>query len=74
VVIDHVGEPLVWLEPLPFEAGPPIVEEAPRPALAAVVPELAERFLQQIGGVEALIGGQQQRERAFAVEREIVAV
>src|SRR5208282_817641 len=67
VAIDHVGEALVGSEALPFEAGAPVVEEAPRPALAPVVPELAEGLLEDVGGVETLVGCQQERERALAV-------
>src|SRR5271157_2127648 len=68
------AKPLVGLEPLPHEAGAPVVEETPRPTLASVVPELAERLLQQASGVEPLVGSQQQRKRALAVQAEIVAM
>src|SRR5271166_3801897 len=68
------AKPLVGLEPLPHEAGAPVVEETPRPTLASVVPEVAERLLQQASGVEPLVGGQQQRKRALAVQAEIVAM
>jgi hypothetical protein len=43
VAIDHVGEALVGLGPLPAEAGAPVVEEAASPALTPVVPELSEQ-------------------------------
>jgi hypothetical protein len=33
VTVDHLGELLVRFEPLPLEAGPPVLEEAPRPNL-----------------------------------------
>ena len=62
VALDHVGKALFGLEALPLEAGAPVVEEAPCPAFAPVVPELAEGFFQEIGGIEALVGGQQQLE------------
>ena len=45
MTIDHLGELLVRLEPLPLEAGAPVLKEAPRPALALVAPQLAEAFL-----------------------------
>jgi hypothetical protein len=38
MALDHRGELLIGLEPLPFERGAPVLEEAPRPALALVVP------------------------------------
>src|SRR5215467_2436921 len=71
VAVDHIGEALVGSEALPFEAGSPVVEEAPRPALAPVVPELAEGLLEDIGGVEALVGGQQNLEGAFTLQGEV---
>src|ERR1019366_6750429 len=46
MTVDHLGELLVGFEPLPFQAGAPVLEEAPRPSLALVVPELSEGFLQ----------------------------
>src|SRR5208282_4030304 len=72
VAIDHVGEALVGFEALPFEAGAPVVEEAPRPALAPVIPELAEGLLQDVGGVQPLVGAQQELKRALALQGEIV--
>src|SRR3984885_2230980 len=72
MAIDHVGEALVGFEALPFEAGAPIVEEAPCPALAPVIPELAEGLLQDVGGAQPLVGGEQELERAFALQGEIV--
>ncbi len=40
-------ELLVGFEPLPFQAREPVLEEAPCPALALVVPELAEGLLSE---------------------------
>ena len=62
VPINHGGEFLVGPQALPLEGRPPVLEEAARPALAAVVPELAEGFLEQVGGVQPLVGGEQRRE------------
>jgi hypothetical protein len=42
VTFDHLGELHVGLEALPLERVGPVLEEAPGPALAGVVPELAE--------------------------------
>jgi hypothetical protein len=57
--LDHVSEVLVGFEPLPLQARAPVVEEAPRPALALVVPQLPEGLLEKVGGVQALVGGEQ---------------
>ena len=58
--INHLSEFLVGLEPLPPQAGAPVVEESPCPDLAAVVPQLTERLFEHIGGVQPLVGRQQQ--------------
>ena len=39
VRFDHADKLLVGFEPLPFQGGFPVLEEAPRPALALVAPE-----------------------------------
>jgi hypothetical protein len=39
MAIDHLGELLVGTQPLPFESGAPVLEEAPCPALALVAPD-----------------------------------
>jgi hypothetical protein len=57
-----------------LRGGPPVLEEAAGPAFPAVVPELAERFLEEIGRVQPLVGGEQRLERPPAVEREVLAV
>src|SRR6266545_3250441 len=56
VALNHRGELLVGAQALPLEGRPPVLEEAARPALPAVVPELAERLLEQVGRVQALVG------------------
>ena len=71
MAIDYVGEALVGSEALPFEAGSPVVEETPRPAFPTVVPELAEGLLEDVGRVEALVGCQQNLERALALQGEV---
>src|SRR4030081_1134219 len=60
MAVDHLGELLIWLEPLPLEAGAPVLEEASRPALALIAPKLAKTLLEDIGRVEPLVGRQQQ--------------
>src|SRR5208283_1980438 len=60
VPLDHLGEFLIGRQALPLQARPPVIEEFTRPGFAVVVPELAEGFFQQVGGVQALVGRQQQ--------------
>lgn len=71
---DHLGEFLIGLEPLPLEAGAPVVEEAPGPAFAFVTPQLAERLLEQVGRVETLVGGEQLLQRTPAIQGEVLAI
>ena len=72
--VNHVGEALVGLGPLPLEVGTLVVEESLCPAFTTVIPELAERLLQDESGIEPLVGREQQCEWAFAVRSEIVTV
>lgn len=74
MTLDHFRELLVRLEALPLEAGFPVVEEAPRPTLALVAPQLAEGFLQDVGGMESLVGGQQGLQGLSAIERQVFVV
>ena len=60
VPVDHLGEPLVRLQPLPLPLPAPALEELPCPCLAPVVPELSEGLLQYVGGVEPLVRRQQE--------------
>src|SRR5665648_1218764 len=70
--IDHSGELFIRCEPLPLQARAPVLEEAPRPALALVVPELAEGFLQNVGRVQPLVRRQQQLERSPALQAKVL--
>src|SRR5271167_2112610 len=74
VTIDHRRELLVRLEPSPFKCLLPVLEKAPCPGLAPVVPQLPERFLEQIGDVEPVVGLQQFVKGTAAFQGEIVAV
>jgi hypothetical protein len=49
VRFDQADKLLVGFEPLPFQVGFPALEEAPRPALSLVAPELPEGLLEQVG-------------------------
>src|SRR5215471_3151704 len=64
VPVNHRGELLVGSQALPFEGGSPVLEEAAGPTLPSVVPELAERFLEEVRRVQPLVGREQRPERA----------
>src|SRR5262249_1926557 len=68
VTIDHFGELLIGLEPLPLEALSPVLKETPRPALTLVTPQLAKTLLEDIGRVEPLVGRKQRLQCLLAVE------
>src|ERR1700686_2139835 len=72
MTVDHRGEFLIRLEPLPLEARAPVLEEAPRPALALIAPQLAKALLEDVGRVEPLVGRQQGLQRLFALKREVL--
>ena len=74
VAVDHRRERLVGREPLPLEALSPALEEGAGPALGLVAPELAEGLLEQVGGVQSLVGLEQLGEGAAVVEGEVLAV
>ena len=69
----HLGELLVGIEPLPLQLFAPAIEKLPCPRLAVVVPQLAEGLLEQIRGIVAFVGAEQQFEglarRPFEVLR-----
>src|SRR5262245_30229580 len=72
MTIDHGSELLIRFEPLPHEALAPVIEEAPRPALALVAPQLPEALLEDIGRVEPLVGREQRLQCLRAVEGEVL--
>src|SRR5260370_1336146 len=72
MTINHVGELFVGLQSLPLERCAPVFEEAPRPALVLVAPELAKGLLEQIGGVEALVASQQSPQSLPPLHRHVL--
>jgi hypothetical protein len=68
MIVDHLGKLLVAFQALPFEACPPVFEKSPCLGLTFIIPKLAEALFQQIGGVESLIGIQQDFERSLAAQ------
>ena len=72
MAIDHLGELHVGWQALPLGAIAPVLEEAPRKALALIRPELAEGLLEQVGGTQALLGSEQGLERLPAVCAQVL--
>src|SRR5438105_1092897 len=70
--VDQLGELLVRLQALPLQLSAPVFEELTGPGLAGVVPQLREGLLEQVGGVQALVGRQQQLEVLASVTGEIL--
>src|SRR5260221_14633372 len=70
--INHLSELLVGFQPLPLQARTPVLEEASRPALALVVPELTEGLLEQVSRVQALIRRQQGFKRLSALQGQVL--
>ena len=74
VPLDHVGEFLKGSESAPAELRFPVVEKFSGPCGIFVVPQLPERFFQQVGFVESAIGLEQEPQRASAVQIEVGVV
>src|SRR5713101_1029862 len=72
MTVDHGGELFIRLEPLPLEAGAPVLEEASCPALALIAPQLAKTLLENIGRVEPFVGRQQHLQRLLALKCEVL--
>lgn len=74
MTLNHGREFLKGGQPLPAEATLPIIDEASRPAFSLVAPESSEGLLEQVDGVEPLVGGDQGLERLTTVQRQVVPV
>src|ERR1700730_3711595 len=70
--VDQLGKLLVRLQALPLQLSTPVLEELTSPGLAGVVPQLCERLREEVGGVQALGGRQQQLEVLSSVTGEIL--
>jgi len=71
VTLDHVGELLEGLKPLPAQLGFPVLEESPSPERVFVIPELPEGLLEQIRLVEPFVGLQQRAQGPSALGIQI---
>src|ERR1700687_5490128 len=74
VVLEHAGEFLERLQPLPPEGVAPVVEEASGPPGALVVPQLVKRLLEEVGLIEPPVGLEQQAQRLLPFEGEVLPV
>jgi hypothetical protein len=72
VPFHQCGELLERFEPLPFQGCLPVVEEPPGPPCPGVSPQLIERLLEQVGGLEPLVGGEQLPQRLLSRQREVL--
>ncbi len=59
VPLDHFSELFVRFESLPFERVAPIVKASSCPALPLIAPQLTEGLLEELSGVESLVGREQ---------------
>src|SRR5271165_1743332 len=71
VGFNHPGEFLEGLQTLPAERFAPLVEETSCPPRVVVIPQLAKRFLEQVGFVQPLVGPEQELECRSAIGREV---
>src|SRR4030066_264758 len=60
MTVYHLGELLLVFQALPFQLPAPVLEELSRPGFAAVIPELTEGLLEQIGNVQPLVAREQE--------------
>lgn len=60
--LDHVSDFLAGFQALLIELRAPVLQELHGPRLAGVVAQLAGKFLEQVRGVEAFAGREQQLE------------
>jgi hypothetical protein len=60
--LDHRGKLLIGGQALPAEGFSPVVEEPTGPFFVPVIPQLLERFLQQVGRIQPFVGLQQPAE------------
>ncbi len=56
---NHLGELLVRSQPLPFETGFPTLKEAAGAAFSAVIPQLPEGLLEDVGRIQTPVGLEQ---------------
>jgi len=72
MTVNHLSELLIRRKTLPLEAGAPVLKEAPCPTLALVTPQLTEGLLEQVGGMQAFIRGQQRLQRLSPLQVQVL--
>ena len=71
--LNELGELAIRFQALPFQAVFPALEKSPRAALGTVVPQLAEGFLEDVGGVQTPVGLEQLLQCASAIQIQVLA-
>lgn len=71
MALNHLRKFFVRLQALPLPGRAPVLKEAACPAFLLIVPQLAERLLEQVGGLQPLGGAQQYLESTAAFESRI---
>lgn len=74
MTIHHLAEFFIRLQSLPLEAGAPALEEASRPSLTLVAPELTERLHEQVSGIEPFVRRQQGLQCSPVIHVQVLAV
>ena len=74
MTVNHLSEFFIRLQSLPLEAGVPVIEKASRPPLTLVALGLAERFLEQISGIEPFVPRQQGLQCPPVIHAQVLAV
>jgi hypothetical protein len=71
IALNHLSKLLVRLQALPLQGGSPVRKETACPAFLLVIPQLAKRLLEQVSGLQPLVGVEQFLEGAAAIESQI---
>ncbi len=70
---NQLGELPIGFQALPFQAVFPALEKGPRSAFRAIVPELSEGFLEDVGGVQPPVGLEQFFQGTSAIQTQVLA-
>ena len=70
---NQLGKLSIRLQSLPFQAVLPSFKEGAGTALGSVIPELAEGFLEEVGGVQTPVGLEQFFQGSSAIQTQVLA-